>query len=111
MVGTVVNNGILYVDTVNQLRAKAKDMELEEALAQAGAIRLRPILMTTLTAIMAMIPLCMAIGQSGQLMQGLALVNVGGLTTSTILALLVLPVFYRAMDSWGRKNREEQETV
>lgn len=100
MVGTVVNNGILYVDTVNQLRV---DTELDQALAVAGAIRLRPILMTTLTTIIAMIPLCMAIGDSGQLLQGLALVNVGGLTASTILALLVLPIFYKGMDNWGKK--------
>ena len=102
MVGTVVNNGILYVDTVNQLRV---DMDLDTALAEAGAIRLRPILMTTLTTIIAMVPLCMAIGESGQLLQGLALVNVGGLTASTILALLVLPVFYRGMDNIGKKKK------
>jgi multidrug efflux pump subunit AcrB len=102
MVGTVVNNGILYVDTVNQLRV---DMDLDTALAEAGAIRLRPILMTTLTTIIAMVPLCMAIGESGQLLQGLALVNVGGLTASTILALLVLPVFYKGMDNIGKKKK------
>ena len=88
MVGTVVNNAILYVDTANQMRA---DMDLRTALVEAGALRIRPILMTTLTTIIAMIPLCLAIGESGQLLQGLALVNVGGLVTSTILALILLP--------------------
>ena len=76
LVGTVVNNGILYVDTVNQLRM---EMPLDEALVEAGAIRVRPICMTTLTTIIAMIPNCLAFGKAGKMMQGLALVNVGGL--------------------------------
>lgn len=62
LVGTVVNNGILYVDTVNQLRM---EMPLDEALVEAGAIRVRPICMTTLTTIIAMIPNCLA-WQGGQ---------------------------------------------
>lgn len=94
LVGTVVNNGILYVDTVNQYRA---EMPMKEALIEAGATRLRPILMTTLTTVLSMIPMAMAIGDSGELMQGLALVDVGGLTASTILALLMLPVYYSIM--------------
>ena len=94
LVGTVVNNGILYVDTVNQYR---RDMDMQTALIEAGATRLRPILMTTLTTIVAMIPMCMALGDSGEIMQGLALVNVGGLTASTILSLLMLPVYYSIM--------------
>ena len=94
MIGTVVNNGILYVDTVNQYR---RDMDMQTALIEAGATRLRPILMTTLTTIVAMIPMCLALGDSGEIMQGLALVNVGGLTASTILSLLMLPVYYSIM--------------
>lgn len=91
LIGTVVNNGILYVDTVNQYRMH---MGMKEALVEAGAVRLRPILMTTLTTIVSMIPMALAIGDNGELMQGLALVDVGGLTASTILALLLLPVYY-----------------
>ena len=60
LVGTVVNSGILYVDTVNQYR---QEMDLETALIEAGATRLRPILMTTLTTIAAMIPMCLALRQ------------------------------------------------
>jgi multidrug efflux pump subunit AcrB len=88
LVGTVVNNGILYVDTVNQLRM---EMPLDEALVEAGAIRVRPICMTTLTTIIAMIPNCLAFGKAGKMMQGLALVNVGGLVAATILTLVLLP--------------------
>lgn len=100
--GTVVNNGILYVDTVNQYR---QEMELHTALIEAGATRLRPILMTTLTTIVAMIPMAMAYGDSGKSMQGLALVDVGGLIASTVLALLMLPGYYLLMS--GRKKKKE----
>ncbi len=96
LIGTVVNNGILYVDTVNQYREAG--MGLEKALIEAGATRLRPIMMTTLTTVLSMLPLAIAIGDSGELMQGLALVNIGGLTMSTILALLVLPICYSVMN-------------
>ncbi len=95
LVGTAVNNGILYVDTVNQYRHGG--MELNEALVEAGTTRLRPILMTTLTTVVAMIPMCLAYGDAGELLQGLALVDVGGLVASTLLALLMLPAYYSVM--------------
>lgn len=101
LVGTVVNNGILYVDTVNQYRTT---MDMKTALIEAGATRLRPILMTTLTTIVAMIPMALAFGDSGEMMQGLGLVDVGGLVASTILSLLMLPVYYSIMN---RKKKRE----
>ncbi|MFR1833927.1 MAG: efflux RND transporter permease subunit [Lachnospiraceae bacterium] len=103
LVGTVVNNGILYVDTVNQYRAT---MDIKTALIEAGATRLRPILMTTLTTIVAMIPMALAFGESGEMMQGLGLVNVGGLVASTVLSLLMLPVYYSIMN---RKRKAEPD--
>ena len=99
LIGTVVNNGILYVDTVNQYR---QEMPLDKALVESGATRLRPILMTTLTTVLSMFPMAMGFGDNGALMQGLALVNVGGLVASTLLALLLLPVYY--MIIYGRKK-------
>lgn len=101
LAGTVVNNGILFVDTANQNRAS---MDLDTALIEAGATRLRPILMTTLTTIVAMIPMAMAYGDSGESMQGLALVDVGGLIASTILALLMLPIYYKVMTPKQKKT-------
>ena len=101
LAGTVVNNGILYVDTVNQYRA---EMDMKTALIEAGATRLRPILMTTLTTVISMVPMCLAYGDSGEMLQGLALVNVGGLTASTILSLLMLPIYYTLMNR--QKKRE-----
>ena len=95
LVGTVVNNGILYVDTANQYRA---EMDRDTALIEAGATRIRPILMTTLTTVLSMIPMALALGDSGEMMQGLALVNIGGLMASTILSLLMLPIYYTVMN-------------
>lgn len=103
MVGTVVNNGILYVDTVNLYR---QEMPLGEALVEAGATRIRPMLMTTLTTILAMIPMAVAYGNSGEMLQGLALVNIGGLLASTLLTLLLLPTVYQMIDK-RRKVRTE----
>lgn len=99
LIGTVVNSGILYVDTVNQYK---EEMDVQEALVQAGTTRLRPILMTTLTTILSMIPMAMAWGHSGEMLQGLAIVNIGGLTASTILSLLMLPVYYSIMMKKGK---------
>ena len=95
LVGTVVNNGILYVDTANQLREENDD--LKTAVIEAGAIRLRPILMTTLTTVVSMVPMATGYGDNGALMQGLAMVDVGGLCTSTVLALLIIPIYYMIM--------------
>ncbi len=102
LVGTAVNNGILYVDTANQYR---QSMDVNTALIEAGATRMRPILMTTLTTIVAMIPMAMAYGDSGKSLQGLALVDVGGLVASTVLSLLMLPGYYLLMS--GRKRKEQ----
>ncbi len=106
LVGTVVNNGILYVDTVNQLLAD--NMPLDQALVEAGVLRVRPILMTTLTTVISMIPNALAFGKAGAMMQGLALVNVGGLTAATILTLILLPTFYRFVHGLGRKAMDVQ---
>ena len=100
LIGTVVNNGILYVDTVNQYRMT---MDLKTALIEAGATRLRPILMTSLTTILSMIPMALAIGSSGSTTQGLAIVNIGGLTAGILVALFMLPVYYAIMN--GKKKR------
>ncbi len=102
LIGTVVNAGILYVDTVNLYRG---EMDLETALVEAGATRMKPIFMTTSTTILSMIPMAFAWGNSGAMTQGLALVNIGGLTASTILALLMLPVYYKVM---SQKSDEEK---
>ena len=104
LVGTVVNNGILYVDTVNQYRTR-EGMELHEALVEAGATRLRPILMTSMTTILAMTPMAAAYGSSGATTQGLAVVDIGGLAFGVVVALFFLPVYYLLI------NRNRKRTV
>lgn len=94
LIGTVLNSGILYVDCANQYH---ETMDTRNAVIEAGFTRLRPILMTALIAILSLIPLARGGGENGEMMQGLALVNIGGLASSTVLSLLVLPVLYSIM--------------
>lgn len=101
LVGIVVNNGILYVDTTNQLK---ETMSLNEALMESGSIRLRPILMTTLTTILSMIPMVFATDQNAAMMKGMALIIIGGLVTSTLLILLLMPSFYLIMSKQGQQE-------
>lgn len=92
LVGTAVNNGILFVDTTNQhLDAGYK---LEDAIIESGALRLRPILMTALTTIVSMIPMALAYGRNGEILQPLGIVNIGGLVISTLMAFFILPILY-----------------
>lgn len=103
LVGIVVNNGILYVDTANRLK---EEMDLEEALVQSGQLRLRPILMTTLTTILSMVPMALGIGEGSVIMQGMAIVIIGGLVASTVLILMLMPTFYLIIAK--KKNRKRQ---
>ncbi len=95
LVGTVVNNGILFVDTSNQLRA---EYEREDALVETGRIRLRPIMMTSLTTILAMVPMSLGIGEGTEMMQSMGVVIIGGFVASTVLTLFLIPVFYTLLD-------------
>ncbi|MEG1204859.1 MAG: efflux RND transporter permease subunit [Angelakisella sp.] len=95
LVGIVINNGILFIDTTNQLRTS---MDAETALIYAGKTRMRPILMTTLTTVLSMLPMAFGIGDGSEIMQGMAVVIIGGLCASTVLTLLLLPAFYLLMN-------------
>ena len=91
LVGIVVNDGILFVDTANEFK---KSNRVEEALARAGEIRLRPILMTTLTTVLSMVPLILSNDSGASIMDGMGLIIIGGLMASTMLILFLLPTFY-----------------
>lgn len=96
LAGIVVNNGIVLVDYINVLRKEGK--ERSEAVTTAGPIRLRPILMTTLTTILGLVPLALEIGEGAELQSPMAIVVIGGLTLSTILTLVFVPVLYTVFD-------------
>ncbi|MEJ2637528.1 MAG: efflux RND transporter permease subunit [Calditrichia bacterium] len=100
LVGIVVNNGILLIDYINQLRSRG--IEKNEAIVQAGATRLRPILITSLTTIFGMLPIALGLGEGGEALQPLGAVVVGGLATSTFLTLLVIPCVYSLVDRFSR---------
>ncbi|WP_027340347.1 efflux RND transporter permease subunit [Halonatronum saccharophilum] len=100
LAGIVVNNAIVMVDYINIRRKKE---ERQEAILNAGPIRLRPIMMTTLTTVLGLLPLSLGIGDGAEAQQPMAVVVIGGLLFSTILTLIVIPVIYSILDditSW-----------
>jgi HAE1 family hydrophobic/amphiphilic exporter-1 len=95
--GIAVNNAILLIDRINQLRENGHSRK--EAIILAGTQRIRPILMTSLTTILALIPLTIGIGESQSLRAPMALAVIGGMVSSTLLTLVVIPCVYWMMDS------------
>ncbi|MEX2243262.1 MAG: efflux RND transporter permease subunit [Fimbriimonadaceae bacterium] len=103
LIGIVVKNGILLVDYTNVLRRKG--LERTEAILQAGPTRLRPILMTTCAAILGMMPLAIGLGSGSEMYTPLATAVIGGLATSSMLTLFVVPVVYSLFDDLEQKVR------
>ncbi len=99
--GIVVNNAIVLIDYINNLRSKG--MEIYEAVLQAGPTRLRPILMTTMTTALALIPLAIGVGEGAEAQAPLATVVIGGLILSTLLTLVLIPVVYVVFDKISNK--------
>ena len=99
LMGLVTKNGILLVDFTNHLRGLGKDRRA--ALLEAGRIRLRPIIMTTAAMIFGMLPLALAIGEGAEERAPMARAVIGGLITSTLLTLLVVPVMYTLLDDFA----------
>jgi len=96
LAGIVVNNAIVLVDLINQLRAQGKDKY--DAIVEAGIARLRPILMTSLTTALGLIPMAMGFGEGSEVRTPMAITVIGGLIVSTLLTLVVIPVVYSLMD-------------
>lgn len=96
LMGLVTKNAILLVDFTNTLRARG--MAMRDALAEAGKTRLRPIIMTTATMVFGMMPLAVALGAGSEMRQGMAVVVIGGLLSSTALTLVLIPVIYTYME-------------
>lgn len=101
LAGIAANDSIILVDYVNRLRAEGK--ALRDAVIRAGKDRLRPIMMTSVTTILALLPLTIGIGEGARLRAPMAIAVIGGLVTSTILTLVVIPVVYELIDGLRRK--------
>ena len=99
LAGIVVNNAILLVDQTNQNRVK-NNLSIRDALEEAGKTRLRPILMTTLTTILGLTPMALGLGSGGETQAPLARAVIGGLTSSTLITLLIIPVVYSLLESF-----------
>ena len=96
LAGIVVNNAIVLVDLINQLRAQGADRF--DAIMEAGSARLRPILMTSLTTALGLLPMAMGFGEGSEVRTPMAITVIGGLVVSTLLTLVVIPVVYSLMD-------------
>jgi HAE1 family hydrophobic/amphiphilic exporter-1 len=101
MMGVVTKNAILLVDYTNTLRKRG--MERDEALKTAGPVRLRPILMTSFATIFGLLPIAISKGVGSEMNAPVAVCIIGGLITSTMLTLVVVPVVYSLLDSWSER--------
>lgn len=101
LVGIAVSNAIVYVDYLKQLRERG--MERNAAIVEAGRVRLRPILMTAFSTILAMLPMAIGFGEGAEMIAPLATVVIGGLLASTLITLVLVPVVYSIFDDWGQK--------
>jgi multidrug efflux pump subunit AcrB len=104
--GIVVNNAIVLISAINDRRGAG--MSVRDAVIAAGTVRLRPILMTTLTTVLGLLPMAMGLGDGAALRQPLAVTVIGGLSLATVLTLVVIPCAYallpgRTEDAWRRR--------
>jgi HAE1 family hydrophobic/amphiphilic exporter-1 len=107
LVGVVVNNAIVLIDYTKLLR-REYNYPLREAVVTAGARRLRPILMTTVTTVLGLVPMALGLGEGGEMQAPMARVVIGGLTTSTLITLVFIPVLYTVLEE--RTERAETAT-
>ncbi|HOW23522.1 MAG TPA: efflux RND transporter permease subunit [Sedimentibacter sp.] len=112
LVGIVVNNAIVLVDYINKRRRRGEDRNL--AIMKAGPIRIRPIMMTALTTILGLVPMSLGLGEGAELSQSMGVVVIGGLSLSTVLTLVIVPVMYTIFDDmtefFKRKIKKDRIT-
>ncbi|WP_263818610.1 efflux RND transporter permease subunit [Salinibacter sp.] len=106
LIGIVVNNAIVLVDYINLMR-RGHGMDLLPAVAEAGRLRLRPILMTTLTTVLGLVPLALGIGAGAEIQAALARVVIGGLLASTLITLVLIPTAYVSLELTARTVRSK----
>ena len=105
LIGIVINNAILLVEFIGQNR---ETMGRDEAIAQAGSTRMRPILMTTLTTVIGMLPMALGIGEGLEVMAPMALSIIGGLIMSTLITFFIIPILYSIVDDIETKNGKKR---
>ena len=108
LLGLVTKNAILLVDYANQ--ARENGMPLREAILEACSLRLRPIFMTTLSTMLGMLPVALGIGAGAELRQSMGVVLIGGLTTSTLLTLVVVPLIYLLTEEYKERRKGMQSS-
>jgi HAE1 family hydrophobic/amphiphilic exporter-1 len=96
LAGIVVNNAIVLVDRINQLRSQGLNKQV--AIVEAAKSRLRPIIMTTLTTALGLLPMAFGLGEGAELRTPMAITVISGLLCSTLLTLIILPVLYQVFD-------------
>jgi multidrug efflux pump subunit AcrB len=106
LIGVVVNNGIVLIDYINKLREEGH--KVMDAIMLAGQTRIRPILMTALTTILALLTLALGFGEGAELLQPMAITAIGGLIYATVLTLVVIPTIYAAIN---RKTILKEEAL
>lgn len=109
VMGLIANNAIVLIDYTNQLRRQ--DKPLHDALLEAGPIRLRPIVMSTLTTVLAMMPLVIGYGKGAETLASMATVIAFGLAFSTLVTLLLVPVVYVVLDNWIQKIKRRSSRM
>src|SRR5690606_8747087 len=105
LIGIIVTNAIVLVDRI--VRMEREGLTMREAVLEAGAKRLRPILMTAIATIGALVPLALGNGGGGMISKGLAITVIGGLASSTLLTLIIVPIVYEILSKMFKKNRKE----
>jgi HAE1 family hydrophobic/amphiphilic exporter-1 len=109
LVGIVVKNAIVLIDYINLLRGRGED--LNESIINAGISRLRPVLMTTLTTVLAMLPLALSAGEGAETWKPMAIAVIGGLTFSTLVTLIFVPVLYALIENKGAEKQPKKQLV
>ena len=109
LIGIVVNNAIVLIEFINQLKLEKKDADRNSLIIEAGLVRMRPIFMTSFTSILGFLPMAMPSQGGTGMMRPLAIVLLGGLLVGTFLTLYFIPVLYSIVDDKAQKRKVKKE--
>ena len=109
LIGIIVNNAIVLIDFVNTSKKENPDMGLDERLINAGIVRMRPILMTSLTSILGFLPMAVSRASGSEMMRPLAIVLLGGLFVGTLLTLFIIPTVYKIFEIKAERHRAKKQ--